>query len=66
MRYIAEILVKVTHLIYDILQVTEGAQSKQDTSQSGKSQSQPKKVERKVASVGPNRHIQGKGKNAWK
>lgn len=48
------------------LQVTDGTQPRQETSQGSKTQGQPKKVERKVASVGPNRHIQGKGKNAWK
>ncbi|CAG2186006.1 CNTROB [Mytilus edulis] len=48
--------------------VSDSAQSRPDTSQgqNGKSQGQPKKIERKVASVGPNRHIQNKGKNAWK
>lgn len=51
-----------------IFQVSDSAQSRQDTSQgqTGKSQGQPKKIERKVASVGPNRHVQNKGKNAWK
>ncbi|XP_052058156.1 uncharacterized protein LOC127698637 isoform X2 [Mytilus californianus] len=48
--------------------ISDSAQSRPDTShgQNGKSQGQPKKIERKVASVGPNRHIQNKGKNAWK
>ncbi|CAC5421061.1 CNTROB [Mytilus coruscus] len=48
--------------------ISDSAQSRPDTSQGQnvKSQGQPKKIERKVASVGPNRHIQNKGKNAWK